>query len=116
MLRIFTHEEKVEELDLIIGAFEQSARYHARTGAVSRRKNFAAASERSVAVLKAIAADLRARAPGTATATLESLRQNIEKVAASKTSLGYEERQLIQLAHDLIGRWPAVRQALENSS
>lgn len=115
MLRVFTNEEKIEELDLVIGAFEQSARYHARVGAVSRRKNFAAASGRSVGVLKAIAADLRGRAPGAAASTLEKLGRGVDKVAASKTATGYDERQLVQLAQDLIGHWPTVRQALENA-
>lgn len=63
-------------------------------------------------VLKLIAADLRGRFPGTASAVLRALEAKIVRADAAKTSLGYDAGHLRAIAETLIGRWPVVRLAL----
>lgn len=63
--------------------------------------------------LKSIAADIRGSMPTTVGQARRQLQQRIDAVRASKTRLGYSNNLLIALAEELLGRWPAVCQALE---
>lgn len=108
-LRLFTREEQIEEVDALIAASEQARRLHP----ADARVDLVAA--RSIAVLKSIAADLRGSAPGAPSAALARLQRRIDAAVASKTALGYDAIRLVELANELVGLWPAVRQALEAS-
>lgn len=64
-------------------------------------------------VLKAVAADLRARLDGAPAAALVLLERKVVAAARSKTSLGYSQNHMIRVAEEFLCRWPLVKQALE---
>lgn len=63
--------------------------------------------------LKAIFADLQARQQLPTSNALGELRRILDRVLKSKTSLGYDENQLGELAKHVINKWPTISQALE---
>ena len=63
--------------------------------------------------LKEIARDLRGRLPEAPGKALLALQRRLADAAASKTVLGFEQRALMGIGEEVIGRWPTVRQALE---
>ncbi len=65
-------------------------------------------------VLKAVAADLRARIEKPRSLALGEIERAIAKMTASKTRLGYEEGKMLHVAAMLVRHWPFVKQALEN--
>lgn len=65
-------------------------------------------------VLKAVAADLRARLERPRSLSLGEIERAIRKMTDSKTRPGYEEGKMIYVAATLVRHWPFVRQALEH--
>lgn len=63
-------------------------------------------------VLKTIAVDLRGRLGSAPSIAEHELEKRIEGVKAGKTATGYPANGMIELAQELIGRWPTVKQAL----
>lgn len=112
-LRVFTADEQLGHVDALIEACEFSRRYSRRIDTMRDTKGVVVGNE-CLAVLKSIAADLRGRRPEAPGIALAELARRLDRVLASKTSLGYEAGTLIGLAEELIGRWPTVRQALES--
>lgn len=65
--------------------------------------------------LKVIAKDLRARLPGAPGSALAEIGRRLEIAELGKSpEHGFVRGHLIGVAHAVIGRWPEVRQALEN--
>ena len=71
------------------------------------------AEERTYRALKLIAKDLRARLPAAAPEAAQALQRRIDALQRSRTAHGYDVRALRGVAEELVGRWPAVRRALE---
>jgi len=88
-LYVFTIEEKLDEVERLIR--------------VDPRND----------VLKAVAADLRARLDGVPSAALTSLEWKVVGAARARTAVGYPHNHLIGVAEELLGKWPLVKQALE---
>lgn len=65
-------------------------------------------------VLKAVAADLRARLDRPRSLALGEIERAIARMTASKTRLGYGEGKMINVCATLVRHWPFVRQALEH--
>ena len=63
--------------------------------------------------LKAVASDIRARMEIPRSNALGELERAIEKMKRTKTSLGYEQREMVAVAYVIIKKWPFIRQALE---
>ena len=70
-------------------------------------------AHRQFEILKAIAADLRARADLPRSNALGELERAIDRAVRSKTDLGYDRGKLIAIAETLIGKWAFISQALE---
>lgn len=83
-----------------------------RTFRRGAREGNAVASENYEA-LKAVATDLQARSAIARGDTLVEMEIALERVLRSKTSLGYDEGQLVQLAATVLRRWPTIKQSLE---
>lgn len=65
-------------------------------------------------ILKAIAADLRARLSGAPSRARVALWKKLETVKRTKVKTQqYDDGQMISLAHEIVGQWPVVDQALE---
>jgi hypothetical protein len=103
--RFMTPAQQVQELDAIIALCRQ--------GAVGTRRRPFQPTEHQVAVLKAIAADIRGRMPGVPGTALRELQRRIADAAASRTAAGWDAGAMRGIAEQLIGYWPAVRQGLE---
>lgn len=71
---------------------------------------------RTYAAMKEIAADLRGRRPLTASVAVSALQRRIDAANASKDERGYQIGHLCGVAEELIGRWAAVRYALERAA
>lgn len=70
-------------------------------------------SFRAYHALKAVAADVRHRSPVAVSSLRKQLSDAVERAHASRSALGYETGKLRAVAELVIGRWPAVRQALD---
>lgn len=66
--------------------------------------------------MKAVATWLQARQGIARNDTFIEIERVIHQVARSRTSLGYDEGQMVNLAHVVLRRWPTIAQALENFS
>ena len=64
-------------------------------------------------ILKSLAADLRGRIGGTPHIAMVELERRITSAMKSKTNLGYENGAMVGVGEELMGRWPTVKQALE---
>lgn len=64
-------------------------------------------------VLKAVDADLRARACGRPAAVEVMLQRRVAAAARSKTALGFASGPMVGLAQDVLAHWPTVKQGLE---
>ena len=71
-------------------------------------------AQRHYEILKAIAADLRARQEITCSQTLGELGRMLERIKSAPEVNGYDHGRLVNMAHFIIGRWPLIQQALEN--
>jgi hypothetical protein len=100
-LSVFTIEEKIDALHREIDQLR-------RAGFPPR-----SAQQRHYKTLCAILNDLRARQLPRSL-PLGELERGLARVKASKTSLGYDQGQMINVAGILIQRWPFIQQALEN--
>lgn len=64
-------------------------------------------------LLKAVAADLRARLDGAPSAALTLLERRVVGAVRAKTPVGYPHNHLVGVAEELLGKWALVKQALE---
>lgn len=114
MRQIFPTEEQIKQLDAVIGAFEQSRRYAAKTGLVSRGgQSGVTAGEHTLAVLKSIAADLRGALPATADDVRQRLEGRVGDALRLKNEIGCSEAgTMFALAEEFLGAWPSVKVAL----
>ena len=101
-------EEQLRAIDEMIVELKRTA-----TARVGDAPAFEASRLR-YEVLKAVAADLRARLDRPRSLSLGEIERAIAKMAASKTRLGYDEGKMTHVAATLVRHWPFVRQALEN--
>jgi hypothetical protein len=101
-LHTFRLEEKLGEVEKMIVEARQS------------RGKPGSAGYRRYMVLKAIAADLRARLDLPRSLSLGELERCVDRIKQSRTGIGYENGALVAAANTLINRWPFVRQALEH--
>lgn len=105
-LREFTIDEQIEQLDAVISGLRQVSVGRRPTMIVSRR---------TLDALKSIAADLRGRQPQNANVALIEIGRRINAALRSKDAGGrFDDATIAMLGHELIGRWPCVRQALQN--
>jgi hypothetical protein len=95
-LHVFTIQEKLEAVENLIALWR-------RTGAAAV----------DLDLLKAIAADLRARLDHVPSAALVSLEQRVVAMKRTRSTLGYHTGAMIGLSQEVAARWPVVRQALE---
>lgn len=100
-------EEQLRAIDEMIVELKRSA-----TARVADAPAFEATRLR-YEVLKAVAADLRARLDRPRSLSLGEIERAISKMTASKTRLGYEEGKMLHVCSTLVRHWPFVRQALE---
>jgi len=100
-LHLFTLAEKIEALTIEV----DSARRVARPSG--------SAAQRQYAVLKAILADLKARAVFPRSQPLGELERALARMQRSKTALGYDEGHMVAVANTVINKWPVISQALE---
>lgn len=98
-MRLFTTAEKLGVVDAMIDDLRRDA---------AGDDDF----ER-LAVLRSVAADLRARLAGAPCVALTELERRMAAVARSKTALGHDNGALVGLGQEIIARWPCVKQALE---
>ena len=98
-MKLFTTEEKLREVENLIEAIRQTSRSDA--------------DDRRLAVMKALATDLRGRLDTAPNIALTELERRVAAAVRSKSSLGYKNGAMVGLGEELIGRWPTVRQALE---
>lgn len=98
---IFSIDDKIAALDVEIK--------EARQG----RREPGSALHRQYEVLKAIAADLRARQQLPRNNVLGSLERELEQMRRSRTALGYDQGRVMELANIVVSRWPVISQALE---
>lgn len=98
---IFSIDDKIAALDVEIK--------EARRG----RREPGSALHRQYEVLKAIAADLRARQQLPRNNVLGSLERELEQMRRSRTALGYDQGRVMELANIVVSRWPVISQALE---
>jgi hypothetical protein len=68
----------------------------------------------TVTALKTIAGELRARMELPRSNALGELERAMRRLQETKTSLGYDQRQLAAVANVIVSKWPTVRLALEN--
>jgi hypothetical protein len=72
------------------------------------------AAQRHFEILKAVAADLQARLELPRNNALGDLNRAMERMAQSKTALGYYDvERMAQVATVVISKWPVISQALE---
>lgn len=76
------------------------------------RKGSCELSQPDVVALKAVALEIRGRAPAVACETLDELDRQLDLVLRSKGALGYDDSRLRGLAGIIIRRWPTIRAAL----
>lgn len=93
-IHLCTTQEKLDEIERLI---------------ITERK-FAGMD---VYVLKAIAADLRARLEGTPSAALADVERRVVAVARSRSPRGYDPAKLHVLGEGVAVHWPVIKQALE---
>lgn len=67
----------------------------------------------TVVALKTIAGELRAKLGIPRSNALGQIERAMEKLQASKTSLGYDKRRMVEVASVIVSKWPTVRLALE---
>lgn len=67
----------------------------------------------TVAALKTVASDLRANLELPRSNALGELERAMDKLYASKTALGYDQRTMVAVAYVIVKKWSTVRQALE---
>jgi hypothetical protein len=97
----FTDAEKLETVEFFIEQFRI-----AKTDRSGDHEIFL--------ILKAIAADIRGRAPNAPGRARERLERALEHAAKTKTGgVGYEFNALRRIAETVISEWPTIRQALE---
>lgn len=101
MTLTFTVAEKIEVVDNLI----ESLRW--------TRSERATRSHVTYLILKAIAADLRGRAPEAAGEAQKSLYRRIEAAKRANNGRHYDPGMMFGIAEELIGRWATVEQALE---
>lgn len=68
---------------------------------------------RTLAAMQEIRDDLLARRAGIPGRTLHELQRLISDAAATKTALGMDTTALVAIGHEVITRWPIIRQSLE---
>lgn len=78
-----------------------------------RKQGYRASDREFYADLKAVAADLRARADRPRNLALGELDRAMDALQRSKTALGYDEGKMIAVAQIVVGKWPTIQQALE---
>lgn len=98
--------DQIAAVEAVIGEIRQYTEPHTE------------ADKKMLGVMASIAKDLRSRIPENIGKTRVAIHQRINlansKRDASHNHLnGYQEKHLIGIAEELIGRWPTVRQALE---
>jgi len=98
----FTKQEKIEVVEHFITQWRP-----ARSSSIEGERD-------TYLILKAIAADLRADAPGRASDTALKIEKEIANAERRKTPSGYEPGSLRAVAELVIGRWKTIRAALEH--
>jgi uncharacterized protein involved in exopolysaccharide biosynthesis len=68
---------------------------------------------RGLGALKSVARSLRARLPGETARVLAQLEIYMADAEKSKCEMGYEIGSLRVIAQYVIGKWPAIRQAMQ---
>lgn len=120
-LRVHTDEEKLQVIESAITAAKRNHReLEARWGAQG-----AAAEANRIEVLRAVAADLRARGGWEIGETLRVLDARIRRVKGSSRErppegeaghhhhqVAYNRDELRALGQDVVSRWPEIRAAL----
>jgi hypothetical protein len=101
ILHLFTIEEKIDAIEAEL-KWSRSA-----------RREPGSREQRHHELLKAIAADLRARQTLPRNNALGDLSRTLEKMKSSKTALGYEQGKMIEVANVVVSKWPVISQALE---
>jgi hypothetical protein len=66
----------------------------------------------SLAVLRSLASDIRARMYAPKSRVLVDIERRVEAVSASKTEEGYNVGRMVALAAEVMANWPTIRQAL----
>lgn len=64
-------------------------------------------------ILKAVAADLRARQQLPRNNALGALERDLTAIKRSRTTLGYDMNRIAVLADTVVSKWPIISQALE---
>ena len=105
----FTTADKLAFLEELI----EVVRAERRIRALETRAGAEPSDTRRFELLKALAADTRARLEGAPSAAMSALQSRLDAVDRSKTGLGYSRDRLISTAEELIARWPVVKQSLE---
>jgi hypothetical protein len=100
-LHLFSLDEKIEAMTLEVERVRKLPR------------PFGSPAQRRHEILKAVLADLRARAIFPKSQPLGELERALVKMKESKTALGYETGQMIAVTGVLVNKWPFIRQALE---
>lgn len=77
------------------------------------RKGHTQEQQALATVLKAIHANLVARQQHPRSLPLGELERALDRAVQSKSALGYEIRDLANIANVVIRRWPHIREALE---
>lgn len=100
-LHVITLEEKLAVIDAVLDDLRPKARADRRLMALYEP-------------LQAIAADLRGRQELPRSQALGELHRALERMKASKTSLGnYDQARLAEVANVVVRKWPTIQQALE---
>lgn len=99
-LHVITIEEKLAVVEKAISDLRRKARQDPVHRANSE-------------ILKAIAADLRARIEFPRSNALGELTRALTLAKAKKTDLGYDHNSLVYVANVVIHKWPTISQALE---
>jgi predicted esterase len=100
-LNLFSIEDKIAVIEAEIAEARQF------------RREPGSPMQRHYQILKAIAADLRARAEHPRSNALGALERELTRLRSSKTALGYDQGRIIELATLVVSKWPTISQALE---
>jgi hypothetical protein len=98
-LHIYSTHEKLAEIERLI--------------VISRKSAVSEEDYRRIAIVRSIAADLRARMDCAPSVALHEIERRVVFAKRSVTRLGFDNGALVGIAQEIIGRWPLIKQCLE---
>ena len=100
---LISHEEKLALIEQFISEFRGA-----------RKRGSSPRETKDYETLKALAEDIRSRLASPRSNALDDLERKLATIQKSKTALGYNQGQLLNLAYTVVGKWPIIKAALEN--